>query len=68
VANVTGEATSDRFHQCPHCGSDLVRRDHRKGLFERWALRLLGTRPYHCVECGRRFWDRPLGDDSSYID
>jgi DNA-directed RNA polymerase subunit RPC12/RpoP len=62
------EANTERRHRCPDCGSYDIRRDHRRGILERWALTLFGTRPYQCIECGHRFWDSPLGDGRSYTD
>ena len=45
-------------HRCPRCGARHAERRTRT-LGERLALTLLGRRPYRCLECGRRFGDRP---------
>lgn len=41
-------------HACPSCGSEDVRRTHRRTLFD-WAISSLGPRPYRCADCQRRF-------------
>jgi len=56
VALPTG---APRGHRCQACGSALVHREVPVGPVERWVLPLLGRRPYQCLDCGRRFWDRP---------
>ncbi len=46
-----------RFHICPNCGSDNVRRSLRKGPKD-WVLRrLLFQSPYRCLDCDERFFD-----------
>jgi hypothetical protein len=52
-------SVAGRSHRCRACGSALVHRELSVGLVERWVLPLLGRRPYQCLDCGRRFWDRP---------
>ncbi|PYN60712.1 MAG: hypothetical protein DMD90_25575 [Candidatus Rokuibacteriota bacterium] len=52
-------SVAGRSHRCQACGSALVHRELSVGLVERWVLPLLGRRPYQCLDCGRRFWDRP---------
>jgi hypothetical protein len=52
---------SVRLHQCPRCASYVVNRNRQTGVLERCLLSLFGIRPYLCVECGCRFWDRLLG-------
>jgi DNA-directed RNA polymerase subunit RPC12/RpoP len=48
-------------HQCPRCGHREIERASRRGLMEEMLLPLLGLRPYRCVRCLRRFYDRPQG-------
>ena len=48
-----------RGHRCHACGSALIHREVPSGPIERWLLPLVGRRPYQCLDCGRRFWDRP---------
>jgi|GEM_PF-2435492 len=48
-----------RGRRCPSCGGTLVHRDLARGWRERLRGALLGSRPYRCVDCGHRFWDRP---------
>lgn len=44
-------------HSCPACGG-RVRRSRRNGLVERVFLRVLFIRPYRCLTCDRRFYDK----------
>jgi hypothetical protein len=44
--------------RCPSCGSGRVRRSHRRGFVERIFLRFLWLRPFHCMDCYRRFHSR----------
>lgn len=46
-------------HPCPTCVSSAVHRDLPRSRFERWILPLFERRPYRCVDCGHRFYDRP---------
>jgi DNA-directed RNA polymerase subunit RPC12/RpoP len=48
-------------HRCPRCGARHAERRTPRTLREKAALTLLGRRPYRCLECGRRFGDRPHG-------
>jgi len=41
---------------CPRCHSDEVFRSHRRGAMEKYVLRLVGMRPYRCVNCDARFY------------
>ena len=41
---------------CPRCGSDEVRRSHRRGLVELLILPIFLRRPYYCNRCMRRFY------------
>lgn len=43
---------------CPSCGSEDVRRAHRRTLSD-WTLTWIGCRPYRCGECQRRFRAMP---------
>lgn len=44
--------------RCPSCGSRRVRRSHRRGFVERIFLRVLWLRPFHCMDCYKRFHSR----------
>lgn len=39
---------------CPVCGSNEVRRSHRRGLVDA-LLNLIGIKPYRCQRCDHRF-------------
>lgn len=43
---------------CPFCESKHLRRSRRRNLLERVVLRLVSVRPYRCLDCNRRFYDR----------
>jgi predicted nucleic acid-binding Zn ribbon protein len=45
--------TTGAIH-CVRCGSDNLRRSHRKSKFE-WLKMALGTYPFRCMECNHRF-------------
>jgi hypothetical protein len=47
------------MHLCPRCFSDDIERLRAHGIVDRMA-RILGWRVYRCLECGHRFYDRPL--------
>ena len=49
-----------RLHVCRHCPNAPVVRDIIGGWREQWLKVLTRRRPYRCLECGRRFFDRPL--------
>lgn len=49
-----------RTHKCPGCLSWMVARSSLQGLLERLILKLLTRRPYRCLECGVRFYDRSI--------
>ena len=51
---------AERQHACAQCRSASVLRDLRRRGIERWLLALVGHRPYRCLDCGHRFFDRPL--------
>jgi PilZ domain len=41
---------------CPHCGSNRIRREHRRSAVERFLLRCLWLRAFRCLGCYRRFY------------
>ncbi len=45
-------------HSCPSCGSEEVRRTHRRTVSD-WTLSWLDCRPYRCAGCQRRFHAMP---------
>ena len=47
------------IHICPTCFSDDIKRVPRHRAMDRMA-RLVGWRVYRCLECGSRFYDRPV--------
>jgi len=47
-------------HRCPGCGARHAERRTPRTVRERIAFALLGSRPYRCLECDRRFRDRPV--------
>ena len=49
-----------RTHKCPDCLSWMVARSSLQGLLERLLFRLFTRRPYRCLECGVRFYDRSI--------
>jgi len=42
---------------CPHCGSVRVQRLRRR-FVDRYIMGILFVRPFHCVNCYRRFYSR----------
>jgi DNA-directed RNA polymerase subunit RPC12/RpoP len=56
-------AAGEASHRCPRCGARHAERRTPRTLLERAGLTLLGRRPYRCLDCGRRFGDRPLARD-----
>ena len=42
---------------CPHCRSIETFRSHRRGAVERYLLRVVGVRPFRCLNCDVRFYD-----------
>jgi DNA-directed RNA polymerase subunit RPC12/RpoP len=57
--------TRKRMHACRHCPSAPVVRDVVSGWREQWMRALTGRRPYRCLDCGRRFFDRPIRNCAS---
>jgi hypothetical protein len=47
-------------HRCPDCGAGYAERRTPRSLVERLRAALTGQRPYRCLQCGRRFYDRPV--------
>jgi uncharacterized protein with PIN domain len=45
-------------HRCPKCRSHEIKRASRKNVAERVLLLLTRRRPYRCVRCRHRFYDR----------
>jgi DNA-directed RNA polymerase subunit RPC12/RpoP len=45
-------------HRCPSCRSYEIERVGRKGFGERVLLLLARQRPYRCLRCSHRFYDR----------
>lgn len=52
---------SGSVHRCPDCGGGFAQRRTPRGQVERLRAALTGRRPYRCLQCGRRFYDRPAG-------
>lgn len=46
-------------HRCPDCGAGYAERRSPRSPTERLRVALSGRRPYRCLQCGRRFYDRP---------
>jgi hypothetical protein len=53
-------AGATHIHRCPGCGGAHAERRTARNLRERATLTVLGYHPYRCLDCGRRFLDRPL--------
>ena len=53
-------ADATHTHRCRGCGGAHAERRTARNLRERTALKVLGYHPYRCLDCGRRFLDRPL--------
>jgi predicted Zn-ribbon and HTH transcriptional regulator len=52
-------------HRCPRCRSSSVERLKPRAVGG-LVLRLLGLRRYRCQPCKHKFFDKPLGQASSY--
>jgi hypothetical protein len=50
---------SGGVHRCPGCGAGRAERRTPRSGVERLRATLTGRRPYRCLGCGRRFYDRP---------
>jgi hypothetical protein len=46
-------------HRCPACRNHRVERRALHGWIERTVLPRVSRHAYLCLECQRRFWDRP---------
>ncbi len=46
-------------HTCPRCRGARAERRTPRSYLERAALAVLGYHPYRCIDCERRFLDRP---------
>ena len=49
-----------RKHVCPECGSKAIEREPPADVLERLILMLRRKQVYRCIDCDRRFSDRPL--------
>ena len=47
-------------HVCPKCQSRAIARVARGDVLERLILMLRRKRPYRCLDCDYRFYDRPV--------
>jgi DNA-directed RNA polymerase subunit RPC12/RpoP len=54
------EAPDSDQKLCPSCGSRNLWRSTRRGLAERYFLRILQIRPYRCAACDNRFYGREM--------
>jgi hypothetical protein len=45
-------------HRCPKCRSHDIERTSRRGVRERVVLLMSRRRPYRCLRCSHRFYDR----------
>ena len=46
-------------HRCPDCGARYAERRTPRSRAEKLLVALTGRRPYRCLQCDRRFYDRP---------
>ena len=53
-----GRLDKTAYLRCDFCGSTRVRRCRRRGFVERVFLRFLRKRPFHCIDCYKRFYSR----------
>ena len=54
-----------RTHMCRQCARAPVVRDMTTGWREQWLRILTGRRPYRCLDCGRRFFERPVRNSAT---
>jgi DNA-directed RNA polymerase subunit RPC12/RpoP len=45
---------------CPKCRSKVITRSVPKDAKDHLMLKLRHKRPYRCLDCNHRFYDRPL--------
>jgi hypothetical protein len=57
--------TRQRLHPCSRCPNAPVVRDMVLGWREQLLRVLTGRRPYRCLDCGRRFFERPVRNSMS---
>ncbi len=50
-------------HACPKCHSTAIDRVPREDIPERLILMLRRKQVYRCLDCGQRFYDRPLSKE-----
>ena len=57
-----------RVHPCRHCRNDApVVRDMVLGWREQLLKAVTGRRPYRCLDCGRRFFERPVRNSLAWL-
>jgi hypothetical protein len=49
---------------CPHCGTEQVRRSPRRSVVERLSTVVIDRWPYRCLLCNTRFFARRLFSES----
>jgi ribosomal protein L37AE/L43A len=54
-----------RKHVCPKCQSKAVSRAPHEDVLERLILMLRRKQVYRCLDCDKRFYDRPLAKQRS---
>ena len=56
----TFETAMTTQHVCPNCHGKAITRSLPKDARDRLMLKFAGKRPYRCLDCNHRFYDRPL--------
>ena len=56
-----------RQHACRRCPNAPVVRDVVSGWREQALKLLTRRRPYRCLDCGRRFFERPIRNPASLL-
>jgi DNA-directed RNA polymerase subunit RPC12/RpoP len=54
-----------RKHVCPKCQSKAISRAPHEDVLERLILMLRRKHVYRCLDCDKRFYDRPLAKQRS---
>jgi len=54
-----------RKHACPKCQSKAISRAPHEDVLERLILMLRRKQVYRCLDCDKRFYDRPLAKQRS---